>query len=290
VDVLAELRQFALNLFPGAPLMRLAFDRIAFRAASGRKPEVDVVFNGIEFVGVLGFIETLKRLIPFDAFSDPPYLDVSADGVVAGFDVALPGVAVGVFTLENVSLGADARVPFLGDEALTIGFHFCTRDKPFRLTVMMIGGGGFVGIRLSPKGLVLLEMALEAGACLSVNLGVASGSVSVMVGLYLRLEGEAGSLTGYLRIRGEVDVLGLISASITLELSLTYEFGTGKMVGRASITIEVEIFFFSFSVSVSCERRLAGSNGDPTFEQQIGVLADGSSPAWAQYCAAFGGV
>lgn len=290
VDVLAELRQFALNLFPGAPLMRLAFDRIAFRAASGRKPEVDVVFNGIEFVGVLGFIETLKRLIPFDAFSDPPYLDVSADGVVAGFDVALPGVAVGVFNLENVSLGADARVPFLGDEALTIGFHFCTRDKPFRLTVMMIGGGGFVGIRLSPKGLVLLEMALEAGACLSVNLGVASGSVSVMVGLYLRLEGEAGSLTGYFRIRGEVDVLGLISASITLELSLTYEFGTGKMVGRASITIEVEIFFFSFSVSVSCERRLAGSNGDPTFEQQIGVLADGSSPAWAQYCAAFGGV
>ena len=50
-DVLAELREFSLQLFPTAPLMRLAFDRIAFRAASGRKPEVDVVFRGIEFVG-----------------------------------------------------------------------------------------------------------------------------------------------------------------------------------------------------------------------------------------------
>ena len=290
VDVLAELRQFALNLFPGAPLMRLAFDRIAFRAASGRKPEVDVVFNGIQFVGVLSFIETLKQLIPFDAFSDPPYLDVSPEGVVAGFDVALPSVSVGVFSLENISLGADARVPFLGEEALTIGFHFCTREKPFRLTVMMIGGGGFVGIRLSPKGLVLLEMSLEAGACLSINLGVASGSVSIMVGVYLRLEGETGSLTGYFRIRGEVDVLGLISASITLELSLTYEFDTGKMVGRASIQIEVEVLFFSFTVEVSCERRLAGSNGDPSLEQQIGVLPNGDSPAWDKYCAAFAGV
>ena len=287
VDVLAELREFALNLFPTAPLMRLGFDRLAFRAASGRKPEVDVVFRGIEFVGVLSFIETLKNLIPFDAFSDPPYVDVSTEGVTAGFSIALPSTAVGVFSLENISLGADARVPFIGNEALTIGFNFCTREKPFRLTVMMIGGGGFVGIRLSPRGLVLLEMALEAGASLSINLGVASGSVSIMVGVYLRLEADAGSLTGYFRIRGEVDVLGLISASITLELSLTYEFATGKLVGRASIEIEVEVFMFSFSVTVSCERRLAGSNGDPTFEQVIGVLPDGSSPAWSQYCAAF---
>jgi hypothetical protein len=287
VDVLAELREFSLNLFPTAPLMRLVFDRLAFRAASGRKPEVDVVFRGIEFVGVLSFIETLKDLIPFDAFSDPPYVDVSAEGVTAGFTLALPSVAIGVFTLENISLGADARVPFLGNEALTIGFNFCSREKPFRLTVMMIGGGGFVGIRLSPRGLVLLEMSLEAGACLSINLGVASGSVSIMVGIYLRLEADTGSLTGYFRIRGEVDVLGLISASITLELSLTYEFASGKMVGRASIEIEVEVFFFSFSVTVSCERKLAGSNGDPTFEQVIGLLPDGSSPAWAAYCGAF---
>ncbi len=293
VDVLAELADFGLNLFPGASLLRMGFDRLAFRASSGRKPEVDVVFTGMQWQGVLGFIETLKELVPFDGFSDPPYVDVSTDGVTAGFDLALPNVAVGVFSLENISLGADVRVPFLG-EAVTVGFNFCTREKPFRMTVICIGGGGFVGLRLSPKGLVVLEMSLEAGASLSINLGVASGSVSIMVGLYLRLEGEEGSLTGYFRIRGEVDVLGLISASITLELSLTYEFATGKMVGRASISIEVEVLFFSFSVEVSCERRLAGSNGDPTFAAVLGVPEDGTPisgvpDAWADYCAAFAG-
>ena len=245
-------------------------------------------FAGSSSSGSWSFIETLKELIPFDAFSDLPFLDVSAEGVTSGFTLGLPSVAVGVFSLENISLGADARVPFLGQEALTIGFNFCTREKPFRLTVMLIGGGGFVGIRLSPRGLLVLEMALEAGAVLSVNLGVASGSVSVMVGVYLRLEADAGRpLTGYFRIRGEVDVLGLISASITLELSLIYEFASGKLVGRASLEIEVEVFFFSFSVTVSCERRLAGSNGDPTFEQVIGLLPDGTSPNWSTYCAAF---
>jgi hypothetical protein len=286
-DVTAEITDFSLNLFPGAPLIALDFDRLAFHAAAGSKADVDVVFEGLRFQGILGFVNTLKELVPFDGFSDPPYLDVDSSGLRAGFDLALPAVAVGVFSLENISLHAGVDVPFLG-EALTVGFSFCTREKPFRLTVMCIGGGGFVGLTLSPKGLVVLEMSLEAGASLSVDLGVASGSVSVMVGVYMRLEGEKGSLTGYFRIRGEVDVLGLISASITLELSLTYHFDSGKLIGRASIEIEIEVFLVSFSVSVSCERQLAGSNGDPTYAEVLTLdPVAGTAPEWDRYCAAF---
>ncbi|MEO9139582.1 MAG: hypothetical protein ABI345_11005 [Jatrophihabitans sp.] len=296
VDVLAELKHFGLNLFPGASLIKITIDRLSFRSSNGRKPEVDVVMNDMAWQGILSFIAALEELIPADGFSDPPYVDVSPSGVKAGFDLALPSIAVGVFSLENMSLGADVSVPFLG-EAVTVGFNFCTRDKPFRLTVMCVGGGGFVGLRISPKGIVLLEMSLEACAQLAIDLGVASGSVSISVGVYLRLEAEKGSLTGYFRIRGEVDVLGIISASITLELSLTYEFSSGKLVGKASVDIEVSVFMFSFSVSVSCERRLAGSNNDPTFAEVLGIqpdgtvpipgAADGGVPAWSQYCAAF---
>ena len=298
VDVLAQLSNVGLNLFPGASLMKIGVERIAFRAAAGRKPEIDVVMDDMAWQGVLSFIETLAELIPFDGFSDPPYVDVDTSGIKAGFDLALPSLAIGVFSLENMSLGADVSIPFLGD-AVTVGFYFCTREKPFRLTVMCVGGGGFVGVRLSPKGLVLLEMSLEACAQLAIDLGVASGSVSISVGIYLRLEGNDGSLTGYFRIRGEVDVLGIISASITLELSLTYDFGSGKMIGRASLEIEVSVFMFSFSVTVSCERKLAGANSDPTFAQLLGIADDGTVPdpgapdggvpAWTDYCAAFAG-
>ncbi len=288
VDIVAEIVDFDLNLIGdgSAGLMKLMFRRVGFHAGSAGKPEVDVVFGGIGFLGPLSFVDRLRELIPFDGFSDPPYVDVAPDGVTAGFDLTLPNVSVGVFSLENISLGADARIPFLGD-AMTVGFHFCSKDAPFRLTVMCIGGGGWLVLRASPKGLVLLELGLEACACLSVDLGVASGSVSIAVGVYLRLEADKGLLTAYFRIRGEVDVLGLISASITLELSLTYHFETGKLIGRASLVVEVEVLFFSASVEISVERKLAGSKGDPTMHQVMPPDDDGMNADWALYCDAF---
>jgi hypothetical protein len=288
VDIVAEIVDFDLNLIGDgdAGLMKLMFRRIGFHAGSSGKPEVDVVFGGIGFLGPLSFVDRLRELIPFDGFSDPPYVDIAPDGATAGFDLTLPNVGLGVFSLENISLGADARVPFLGD-AMTVGFHFCSKDAPFRLTVMCIGGGGWLGLRAAPKGLVLLELGLEACASLSVDLGVASGSVSIAVGVYLRLEADKGLFTAYFRIRGEVDVLGLISASITLELSLTYHFETGKLIGRASLVVEVEVLFFSASVEIVVERKLAGSKGDPTMFQVMPPDGSGMNADWAEYCGAF---
>ena len=287
VDALAELKDFSLILLPGTELVAFKFDHLSFGAGSSGKTEVDVVLNDIEFLGLLGFIEVLKELIPFDGFSDPPYLDVTAGGIKAGFTIDLPNVAVGVFNMSNMALAADIQVPFLG-EMVTVGFGFCTRERPFVLAVSFIGGGGFFGITLSPKGLVVLELSLEAGAVLAVDFGVASGSISAMLGIYMRLEGDGGSLAGYFRLRGEVDVLGLISASIELYLEMTYDFDTGKMFGRATLTIKVEVLFFSASVTIEAERQFAGSNGDPNF-LDVMVEGDGTSPAWSEYCLAFAG-
>lgn len=82
-------------------------------------------------------------------------------------------------------------------------------------------------------------------------------------------------------------MLGLISASITLELSLTYDFPTGKMIGRASVVVEVEVLFFSASVEISVERRLAGSKGDPVLADIMPPDPAGHSEAWSTYCSAF---
>lgn len=79
VDVIAEIRDFALVLLPGEPLVRFDFDHLSFRAGSTGRPDVDVVLGDITFLGILGFVEVLKELIPFDGFSDPPYLDVTTD-------------------------------------------------------------------------------------------------------------------------------------------------------------------------------------------------------------------
>ena len=81
-------------------------------------------------------------------------------------------------------------------------------------------------------------------------------------------------------------MLGLISASIELYMELRYQFDTGKMVGRATITVTIEILFFSGSVQITAERQFAGSNGDPSFREVLGAES-GTSPYWTEYAAAF---
>jgi hypothetical protein len=195
-----------------------------------------------------------------------------------------------------VNLGAHLKVPFI-DESIETAFNFSTRENPFRLQVSLFAGGGFFGITITPERVRVLEAALEFGAAISVNLGVASGSVSIMAGIYFRLEtDEAGDeraqLAGYFRMRGEVDVLGLISACIELYLQLSYETATEKAVGRATITVEIEIAFFSTSVSISCEKKFAGSSGDPSFVEVMGLptpAPPGAVRPWDVYVRAFAG-
>ena len=287
-DIICSLENFTLDLIAPASFIQLSFNKIQFLAGTAKKADVSVDIAGIEFVGVLSFVEALRSLIPLNGFSDPPAIDVSTSGIHASFSIALPDLAMGMFSMQNLSLGAGFTIPFIGDP-LSVYFNFCKRESPFLLTVSMLGGGGFFGITLDPHGVQILEASFEFGACLALDFGVASGSVHIMAGIYFKIETGNASLTGYLRIGGEVDVLGLISASIELRMELTYEFSSGKCVGRATLTVEVEVLFFSASVEISCERKFAGSAGDPSFAQLMEpyLLKGATVKPWDDYSMAF---
>ncbi|PKP62893.1 MAG: hypothetical protein CVT86_06620, partial [Alphaproteobacteria bacterium HGW-Alphaproteobacteria-8] len=298
LTVSCGLKHFDLVMVSPVSFLELNFEKIEFSVDSNAKTNVDVLLSDIKFIGVLSFVETLRDLIPLDGFSDPPYLDVSAKGIDAGFSLALPSLAIGVLNISNLSLGAGFTVPFIG-QPLSVRFNFCTREQPFNLTVSMFGGGGFFGVTVDPTGVQILEAAFEFGASVSVNFGVASGGVHIMAGIYYRMEQDAASLAGYFRLGGRVDVIGLISASIELYLELRYEFQSGKCVGKARLTIEISIFLFSGSVTITCERKFAGSNGDPTVRQMLGhrpelpldqelaLIDDDTDYAWREHCEAF---
>src|SRR6266498_1067473 len=291
VNVRCALTHFDLILLGNAGFIQLDFEKIEFTADSSFKTNVDVGFSGVHFIGVLSFVEALRDLIPLDGFSDPPALTVDEHGIDASFSVALPNLAVGVMSLTNLSLGAGFTVPFIG-QPLSVRFNFCQREAPFNLIVSLFGGGGFFGITIDPHGVQKLEASFEFGAAIAIDFGVASGGVHVMVGIYFKMEPDKASLTGYFRLGGYVDVLGLISASIELYMDLTYIFDEGKCIGHASLTIEVHVLLFSASVSISCERKFAGSSGDPSFAALMGpeegvVLTPQTQYAWRDYCEAF---
>jgi len=115
-------------------------------------------------------------------------------------------------------------------------------------------------------------------------LGVASGSVEIKAGIYFHWKTKTVELAGYVRLHGELSVLGLISASLTFNLQLAYLKENGRSVvwGEASIEVEIEILFLSFSVSVSCRREFGGSDSDPKF---IELIPD--QDTWNEYCEAF---
>ena len=230
-------------------------------------------------------------MIPCGGFNNLPSLEISDQGVSLNFSLALPNVSFGVFSLTNLSLVAGFCIPFYGGP-LNISFGFCRRESPFLLTVSMFGGGGFFGMVLNADGLHMLEAAFEFGASLSVDFGVASGGVHVLAGIYyIQEEDHSATLTGYFRMGGKLNVLGLVSASIELYLGLSYEISSGKCVGRAQLTIEVSVLFFTGSVTITCERKFAGSNGDPSFAELMAPYQDPITrklvDPWALYCGAF---
>ena len=285
--LLGKLQDFALDF---ANAMLLNFSALRFTAENGKKMDVSAEGLDLVFKGPLEFVETIKNIIPPNAFSDPPFVNVSANGVIAGFTLGIPSFGVGIFSFQNINLSASLSLPFV-DQPVGVKFSICERQKPFNVSVMGFAGGGFFSLGLSAKGIESIEASIEFGGNISINLGVASGGVYIMAGIYFGMVGEDVKLTGYLRCGGNVSVLGLVSVTVEFYLGLTFhkkENDHPEVWGQATLTVGVKIAFFSKSISLTVERKFAGPKGDPSFAQIMGPDYEGGYPyEWEKYCMAF---
>jgi len=296
-DVNASINEFGIII---VDTIQLNFKKIAFKAGMSSKPDVDVKFQPIpiRLVGSLSFVNSLQKVIKSDQFSSGPFINVTGTGIEAGYNFPVPNIEVGIFALSNMMLGTKLTLP-LNRDPLKLGFNFCTRENPFQLMVSCFGGGGFFAIETTMNGLTKLEAAFEFGAGISLNVGVASGSVSVMGGIYYGMafadDGHISyKLAAYLRLSGRLSIIGLIKVTLEFYLELAYESGAekgevngvklykgGQLVGTATLTVKVEVLFFSKKVKVTVSRTLAGNDADPTFAQTY------NQDHWLDYCNAF---
>jgi hypothetical protein len=288
-DMEGALTDFRIELLHVAEVL---FERFAFTARPGRKVDVSVALDPatpVRFIDDLEFVEELRRTIPPGLFGDGPSLDIDATRIKAGFSVGLPPVSVGVFSLKDIAIGAFIELPFR-DGKPVLDFGFSSREHPFNLTVAFLGGGGYFHLQVDTKGVKLLEAALEFGASVSIDLGVASGGVHIMAGIYFSIQRRkiggvdvnAATLGGYLRMGGELSVLGIVSVSLEFYLCFAYEVEKNAAYGRATLTVKVEVLMFSTSVEISVEKRFGGSAGDPHFLQTFETPA-----VWTGYAGAF---
>ncbi|HET8909755.1 MAG TPA: hypothetical protein VFN11_22595 [Ktedonobacterales bacterium] len=207
--------------------------------------------------------------------------------------------------VQNISLGAQLRLPFNGDRT-RLRLNFAERHHPFMLAVALFGGGGYVMLDCGLDGIDALEASLDFGGDLSFDIGVASGGVSVVAGITYTKDASQVSFTGSDKAGGALEVLDMICISVEFYMSLTYETTSSRVWGQATVSVEVDIGFFSKSVDLTMERDFAASP-PPTFGD-IMRLASPADPAsaltdwdasgnpipslsdWATYCAAFASI
>ncbi|GGV13022.1 hypothetical protein GCM10010260_59910 [Streptomyces filipinensis] len=291
--VQGSLTDFTLDFLKTA---QVHFDKVEFRSGAGKKPDVTASGVELKFLESLEFINTLRSALPADVFGSGAYVDVDGKGIRAGYKFAVPSLGIGVFTLSNVSLAAELEIPFDEEKAVTFRFSVAERQHPFGVTVSLLGGGGYFSMVVDTNGPQQIEGAIEFGGAAALNLGVASGGVSIMAGIRFSLKKDKEvvngqvqlvdvvSLSGYLRCSGFLCVLGLITVSVEFYLELTYvKHGRQSVVyGRGTLTVSVRIAFFSKSVTLELERSFSGAPCDPDFRTCVPL-----EPSWREYCEAY---
>jgi hypothetical protein len=187
-----------------------------------------------------------------------------------------------VFSLRHVAISTALRLPFLSGRP-SFSIAFASREKPFELAVTLLGGAGFVRVETDTEEVRVVEAMLEFGGLFAYDLGVASGSVHSMAGIYVALRAGASELTGFVSVGGEMTILCVASASVEFNISLTYyDTDAGPIAkGAATVSLSVRIAFISKSVSFTVEKSFSAGSDHISIAKVI------TADDWAAYAGAF---
>ncbi len=309
-DIEGEVDAFTITILDAAQVIGIPFGAAdgstpgaTFGSSSGAKTSIKVNVGQPSFLGALDFVNTLEQFLS-DIGGSGVSINVGPTQISASLSLSLPSVGVGVFNLENLSLSASVVVPFLGGATIAT-FGFCSAEQPFSLTVLCFGGGGYVLVSVGLNSLQSLTASFDFEGQLALDLGVASGGVTAMAGFtFMYTAGQGATLTAFVRITGEVEVLGILSITLELQLSLSYTT-PNTATGTATMTVSVSVCFFSVSVPITVSKSFQGpissgpmiagrksphttepapyaNDSQTTFEDQMPTAAD-----WSAYCSSF---
>lgn len=270
---------FSLKLPPGATLLTVGFSKVILTQLPNKPPTLEVEGLTTSFSGLLDLVRELQEKVKLGPAL--PGIEVSSAGLVARYSLPVPSVACGAFALRNIAFGSSIEVPFDG-RPVAVRFAFATRANPFNLSVLMFGGGGYLELEVDHTGLRRLEASLEFGASIAISFGIADAEVHAMGGVRYFMEGSAVKLSGFLRIGGSVELLGLITVSVELLVLLTYDSVGNLMVGRATLVVEIDLTFWSDSVELdSGEWEFIGGGSSPMGDAVVAPLMGGAAVAGA---------
>jgi hypothetical protein len=287
------LSDFKLALPVDKPLLTLSFAHVKFTQRPDVPMKLDLDTPDIQFIGELKLLEKLQTEVMKVLGKSGPNIRVSTSEIIVSYQLRIPDAPAGYFVMRNIAVLTEVHVPF-AEKPVRVIVGFASREQPFGLTVSGFGGGGYLALEIAGDTVSKLELSLEFGAMVALNFVIAKAEVHALGGVRFVSEATAGTvLEAYIRIGGSVQLLGLVTISVELRVSLRYSDSPPppKLAGEASIVIELDLTLFSETVTVSSGTYvLIGGNSpllSPDSIRPPEALEAAQREAWDNYWRAF---
>ena len=201
------------------------------------------------------------------------------NGVGARINLPLPDLTGGAFSITGLQLSS--YLDLLIDDGFTLatGLWLAKPTRPFNLSILCLGGGGWFGVDVfhrPPRALTTrLSIGVSAGATLAINLAVASGVASVQFQVAAEYHTDGQATTGpVIRIGllavGEMRVLGVASICIAIGFDVVYEPNSGSLVGTGWLTASIRI---CWCVTISVNRQVSMTFAKGRTERSAGAAS-----------------
>jgi hypothetical protein len=224
---------------------------LSFDDAAGLKFRIDP--SRIQLNGILTFVSDLLNQLG-GGDSGLSFGLLPDGGIQCVLSLPLPDVQFGAFGISHLNLGALLALrlndPLMDNSfSIELGFNLGRKLAPFALTVFLLGGGGYleVSTRYAPgngKLRCFVSMGITVSASLAIALGPIHGGVYIYFGItaeFMVGGGAKFAIGVMLLMRGEVSLLGIVSACISLLLEAQYDTTSGQIIGHGQLSISIEI-------------------------------------------------
>lgn len=226
------------------------FESTELRFDESGKFKFNISPSNVKLPGILAFVS--DYLSSFGGDESGFSLKITTSGVKAMLNLPIPDTQAGTSGISNLILGMSFELDFSGPFKICLGFNLGSKDAPFTTTIFILGGSGYLSVRAcyTPSLREIdcqVDVILAASASALIALGPIKGGVQIFLGvtgsLYLG-SGNASQNSGlelgviYI-IRGQVSILGIVSAGVGLVLQATYR--KGVLTGRGHFYIKIKI-------------------------------------------------
>jgi hypothetical protein len=229
-------------------------------------------------------VDEIRKFLTSEIFDKIPNVSSIASSVGAKVErsLALPNVNIGMFAISNIAFKFWLELPY-ANQPITFVFAFANPADPAILSVGTFGGGFCFVLGISAGGIQKIEAWFLFGGQASLDIGVASGGVTAMCGIYYSIAknptgGQDVTLGGLLRLSGHLSVLGLVTVSVEFKLQLEYDLTANKLAGEASLVVKIELLCFSDSVTLRVGKEFPGSTMTAALENDLLHLVSDGRP------------